>query len=119
MSTVLSTAGLGLPTQTKYCGGRESHQPLSTVFTCPISRCLHFTLKFGPAPRKFGPAPLKFGPAPLKFGPAPLRLATLVGATLLTSGLVTMAFLLAVRLLISDFFSIDIAYSSGRVFYSA
>jgi len=37
---------------------------------------------------------------------------SLVGATLLTSGLVTMAFLLALRLLIKDFFSMDIVCSS-------
>jgi hypothetical protein len=32
-------------------------------------------------------------------------------ATLVTSGLVTIAFLLAMRLLIRDFFSMDIAFS--------
>jgi hypothetical protein len=38
---------------------------------------------------------------------------TRVGATLFTSGLVTIAFLVAVRLLISDFFSIAIASLLG------
>jgi hypothetical protein len=36
---------------------------------------------------------------------------TLVASALVTSGLVTMAFLLALRLLIRDFFEIDIACS--------
>jgi hypothetical protein len=39
-----------------------------------------------------------------------------VEATLVASGLVAMAFLVAMRLLMSDFFSIDIFFSSGRVF---
>jgi hypothetical protein len=42
-----------------------------------------------------------------------------VDATVVTSGLAAMAFLVAMRLLISDFFSIDILFSLGRVFYSA
>jgi hypothetical protein len=45
-------------------------------------------------------------------GIAALRaIIVLLEATLLPSGLVTMAFLLAIRLLIRDFFSIDIACS--------
>jgi hypothetical protein len=40
--------------------------------------------------------------------------AARVEATLLASGLVTIAFLLAMRLLIRDFFSIDIACSLFR-----
>jgi len=129
-----SYQALGYVHRPKTLRGREFHRPLFTVLA---PSAYVFTrkfgpapLKFGPAPRKFGPAPLKFGPAPRKFGPAPLkfgpeprrfgpaalRLATLVGATLLTSGLVTIAFLLAVRLLISDFFSIDITCSS-RIFF--
>src|SRR6266581_3700793 len=39
----------------------------------------------------------------------------LVEVNWLTAGLVTMAFLVAMRLLISDFFSIDIACSSFRL----
>jgi hypothetical protein len=40
-----------------------------------------------------------------------------VESTLYASGLVAMAFLVAMRLLISDFFSIDIVFSSGRDFF--
>ena len=94
-----SYQALGYVHRPKTLRGREFHRPLFTVLA---PSAYVFT-------RKFGPAPLKFGPAPRKFGPAALRLATFVGATLLTSGLVTIAFLLAVRLLISDFFSIAIA----------
>jgi hypothetical protein len=42
-----------------------------------------------------------------------------VEATLYTSGLVAIAFLVAIRLLISDFFSMDMAFFLGkRIFYS-
>jgi hypothetical protein len=56
--------------------------------------------------------------ASLVLADATLVLTSLVEATWVTPGLVAMAFLVAIRLLISDFFSIDIAFSSVRVFYS-
>src|SRR5258708_39947533 len=69
-------------------------------------------MRVGVAPvMRVGCTPVtRVGVAPvMRVGCTPV---TRLGATLLTPGLVTMAFLLAVRLLIRDFFSMDIACSS-------
>jgi hypothetical protein len=81
----------------------KSYSPRSFVFTAILAATIlvaEAILDIGAAVRA------------MTLGAAAIR-ATIVlfEATLLPSGLVTMAFLLAMRLLIRDFFSIDIACS--------
>ena len=77
-----------------------------------MTRCGPAATLCGPATTLWGPATTLCGPATTLCGPA----TSFVGAALVTSGLVTMAFLLALRLLIRDFFEIDIACSLFFVF---